>query len=209
MGFQGATMKKTLALLTALVSFSCASPPPPLAPALRTEEPFVLDRPRAELLKKLDEMVQWRFSQITPEDLRQRRFGMNRMPNYWIPDRPIAVHEKKPIDRLSGEGWAAAVYVVRERVDDSPGKVLGPVVAGDGSWSPLEDRRKIEELGHLAMSLKTAVSGSSHGIPLEARLVPASAPVCQKCHTKEIGEPVGAVVYAFHRERPPVATSGR
>jgi len=213
-------MKKSLALLTALASFSCAAPaPPPRPPAAPTpapkvEEPIVLDRPRAELIKKLDEMVQWRFSQVTPEDVRKRRFGMSRMPDQLRIERDIAsatMHENKPVDRLSDDGWAAAVYVVRERVDDkSPGKVTGPVVAGGGAWSPVEERRNIEELGHRAMVLKSPLSGSSHGIPLEARLVPVSSPVCQKCHgDKEIGAPVGAVVYAFHRERPPVATSGR
>jgi hypothetical protein len=212
-------MGKCFALLAALVSFSCAAPAPPASaaprprpPAIRFQEPEVIDRPRADLIKKLDEMVQWRFSSIIPEDVRTRRLGISRMaPRPAVPVHTDELAVLSGRDPLGSEGWAAAVYAVRAREESTiPGRVRGPVSAGGGTWTATEDRRAVEELAHRAITSRAPVSGASHGIPIEARVVPASAPICLNCHVgKEVGEPVGAVVYAFHRERPSVTTPGR
>ena len=212
-------MRKALALLTALVSFSCAtpppSPPPPAAiaktPAPKVVEPVVVDGPREELIKKLDEMVQWRFSKITPEDVRTRRFGANRMgpaKEFHVDNLTLA----PAVNSLASEGWAVGFYTSRMANSNvkNGASVRGPVAAAGGAWPATEDRRDIEALALLALTAKAAASGASHGVPLEARLVPASGTICLRCHAdKAVGEPIAAVVYAFYRERPSVATPGR
>src|SRR5262245_53732408 len=143
MGFRGATMRKTFPVLAALASFSCSAPPPqppPTPPALIAKssaptvlEPAVLDGPRAELIRKLDEMVQWRFSKITPEDVRTRRFGINRMG----PSRDFHVDNLSiapAVNSLASEGWAVGLYVARMPNSDVSRRatIRGPVAAGGG-----------------------------------------------------------------------------
>ena len=207
-------MRKSLVLLTTLAILSCAAPPPPappprtaVAPAPKVEAPVVVDGPRAELIKKLDEMVQWRFSKITDDDVRTRRFGMNRMgptKDFHIETLNISA----AVNGLGSEGWTAGLYAARVSLGTTS-RFRGPVALGGGEWTAIEDRRAVEELARHAMTSRSPVVGVSHGVPLEARIVPVSAPVCQRCHQgKEIGDPAGVVVYAFHRERPSVATPG-
>ena len=209
-------MSKSLALLTAFASFSCAgAPTPPTAPraAAPKAEEIVIDRPRAELLRELDRMVQWRFATLTPEDVVKRRFGITRMApsDAFHPDLFVGAPGREAVGDLVREGWLPAVYVVEERDEpNSRGRVRGPVTPGKGSWTAVETAQAIERLGYQAMTSNFGVSGASHGVPLEARVVPLSSAVCLKCHAgKNLGDPVAAVVYAFHRQRPAVATPGR
>ena len=206
-------MKKSAALLAALASFSCAAPPstiPTVAP---------VDRPRADLVARLDEVIQTRFATVTAKDIQKRRLGLGRVAdllNPYVP--PHAGHfsaatpeEREALRGLEAENWLADLYLVHEREDaDVPGWVVGPVRLTTSIPLWVQPPAAVELAGHQALSAARPASGSERGAALEARVVRASSPVCVKCHErKSIGDPIAAVVYAFHRTSASDPSSGR
>ena len=69
---------------------------------------------------------------------------------------------------------------------------------------------EVEATGQDALRTAGSKSGVARGSALEARVVRASSPLCVKCHDrKSIGDPIAAVVYAFHKAPAKEPASGR
>ena len=195
-------MKKSIALLAALASFSCAAPPP---------APTPVDRPRAELIEQLDRLIQTRFATVTNNDILANRLGLGRvaaMKKPWAPAHGLRfeaanAREKETLDRLDAEQWLAEVYLVHDRDDEQfPAMVVGPIRLNTvlPPWVTTPD--EIETLGHGVITRTGPSSGSARGAALEARVVSASSSLCVVCHSrKAVGDPLAAVVYAFHPAR--------
>lgn len=192
-------MKKSIAVLAALLSFSCAAPP---------STPSILDHPRAELVARLDEVIQIRFATVTAKDIRKRKLGLGRVAALQTPWSPshggsfsaASVEEREALRDLAADGWRADLYLVHERQNaDEPGMVVGPVRLTSEIPLWIDPPPAVERVGYEAMGRGPA-SGAARGATLEARAVRASSALCVKCHDrKSIGDPIAAVVYAFHR----------
>jgi len=60
----------------------------------------------------------------------------------------------------------------------------------------------VRRLGIDCIKARAAIQGEIGPLALEARPVLASAPICLRCHdNRKLGDPVGAVIYAFRRPR--------
>jgi hypothetical protein len=203
-------MKRSAAFLAALASFSCAAPPP---------APPVLDRPRAELVERLEEAIQVRFATVTAKDIAKRRLGLGRVADLLTPDVPphggrfnaASPDERDLLRRLESEEWLADLYVVHERQDANvPAMVVGPVRLTPAIPLWVDPPTEIESTGHDALAAGATRSGSARGAVLEARVVRTSSALCVKCHDrKSIGDPIAAVVYAFHKAPAKEPASGR
>jgi len=203
-------MKKSAAFLVALASFSCAAPPP-TSP--------VLDRPPGELVDRLDEAIQIRFATVTAKDIAKRRLGLGRVADMLTPDvpahggrfNPASSGERELLRRLETEQWLADLYLVHERQHaDEPAMVVGPIRLTPEIPLWVEPPPEVEIAGHAAMSTDGRKSASTRGAVLEARVVRASSALCVKCHDrKSIGDPLAAVVYAFHKAPAKEPASGR
>jgi len=203
-------MKKSAALLVALASFSCAAPPPPPPP---------VDRPRAELVDRLDEAIQVRFATVTANDIARRRLGLGRVADMlhpYVPAHGGRFNAASPDERdllrgLEAEEWLADLYLVHERQNAGvPALVVGPVRLTPAIPRWVEPPPEIESAGHDALTAGATRSGSARGAVLEARVVRASSTLCLKCHDrKSVGDPLAAVVYAFHKAPAKEPASGR
>lgn len=164
--------------------------------------------PEAALVEDLDRVIQARIRNITEEDIRKGRFGAGRLGSHYVMRIFLEKEEElHAVDRLRAAGWSTALYVVglRHRPDGtSTEQVIGPILAGDHHLPVQADIRSIGAVGRRAIDSKSALRSTAAEIPLETRPLPASGTKCLDCHRgKKVGDPLGAVVYAFHRNTAP------
>jgi hypothetical protein len=82
-----------------------------------------------------------------------------------------------------------------------PLEVIGPIVAEAESWDLFTDTVGIEELALRSMASRAPAQGIGPEVSPEARPIFASQAKCLQCHRKKkLGDPLGAVVYAFRPE---------
>jgi hypothetical protein len=178
----------------------------------------VMDRPRAELVQALDRGIQARFRDVRPSDISVGRLGASRVGSLRRREEEIPrgiVHKELEnelhlMKDISNEGWDSALYVVeglsRER---EAGSIVGPIVAHEALWSRFQDSSAVRGLAARAMASLELERGGAGGMALEARPVLASEASCLRCHRRnKVGDPLGAVVYAF-RTRPLLSDAGR
>lgn len=216
-----------LPLLAIFVSCSTPPPAPPKvvapaeAPAPANPVPSIaaapapVERLDMDLVRRVDAAIQGRFGTFTEKDIKTRRFGIKRMgpPEIAHPlrYRPEADSEREMLAALSNAGWKGAIYAVGDG-DQEPARWLkGPMLLGPGSWGRTLDRSAVTKLALKSREGRCAVQGEQGDVVLEARPVLASQKLCLRCHpgVKDVGDPVGAVVYAFVKDYPSVPTSGR
>jgi len=202
---------------------ACATPPPAPPPApvatsiVRIHRKAALEplaRPEAVLVQDLDRGIQARFRDVRPSDIAAGRLGASRVGRLDVTPRGLLHKELKDehqaIRDLSAAGWDSAIYVV-EGVDRGTrtGSIVGPIVSREEMWSRFGESDGIRELATRALVSRAPERGRASGVSLEARPVLASEASCLRCHRRsEIGDPLGAVVYAF-RTRPLLSDAGR
>jgi hypothetical protein len=158
-----------------------------------------LPRPQGRLVDAFDRLIQARF-----EDVRAVTFGVNRLSRLG-PRHQRVFEPKDDIERLSLQGireagWTTAIYVVEPRSrEDRPGGVKGPVDTGrHQDLRILCGDLAIESLATRSMADKSPARGMIGSQVAEARPVLASAKTCLRCHSdRNLGDPLGAVVYTF------------
>lgn len=169
--------------------------------------PLVRKRPAPEppdpaLVDDLDRGVQARFRNVRDEDLHKKNLGTSRYAALGLRRRGTVREdlkdERRTLEGITKAGWQTAVYVVEARPD---GMINGPITLSRESWGLFADEDGVRELAARAMATRAAVRGEGSGLALEARPVPASEASCLQCHRrKKLGEPLGALVYAFRPE---------
>jgi hypothetical protein len=206
------------------VSSACAAPPPPApapAPAPipvasihRKAAPTPVARPEATLVEDLDRGIQARFKNVRSSDIVAGRLGVSRVAKLDRVDRglihPELQKELRTMEGISKAGWDSALYVV-EGVERGRRvrMISGPIVAQEELWTRFQAGDGIRELALRAMASKEPERGAAIGMALEARPILASEASCLRCHRRnELGDPLGAVVYAF-RTRPLLSDAGR
>lgn len=175
----------------------------------RRVDPPALPRPTADLVTEIDQIIQTRFQTIRDEDIRNGRVGVSRIIDFRSPHglalRPENKEEKKAVDRLKAEGWIAGLYIgTAGRGGLMRGEIKGPVVPGGENLKAPEDKTPFRDLAKRSITEVAVVAGATDELVLEARPVLASTALCLSCHRgKKLGDPLGAVVYAFRRDVTP------
>jgi hypothetical protein len=166
-------------------------------------------RPGADLVTDLDRAIQTRFQTVRDEDIKNGRLGVSRMIDFRSPHgltlRPENKEERSAADRLKAAGWVSALYVgASGPLGGLRGEVTGPITAGENSLKGPEDKKPFRELARRAITENAAIHSGTEDLILEARPVLLSGASCIGCHRgRKIGDPLGAVVYAFRRDVSP------
>ena len=202
-------MSRTCTLLLMTVFFTVGSACTPTTSVAQARQVVVLhrplsrlDRPDAALVDELDRGVQARFRNVRDEDIRVGNLGVGRyaalgMRHFGGIVRHDLPEERRIIEGISSAGWSSATFFVdAQRL--GTGTAIGPVVNQAETWELFRDPGDIKGLAAQAMSSKGPARGTAPGITLEARPILASEASCLRCHRRRrLGEPLGAVVYAF------------
>lgn len=165
-----------------------------------------------DLVRRVDAAIQGRFATLTEQDIKARRFGLSRRMRpakeelaHPLVFQPESEGDRDMLAQLGKSGWRGAVFALGDR------GLQGPVSLAPVPWVRKADRKTIASLASKSREGNCAVQGQDGDVVLEARPVPASEKICLRCHggVEKVGDPVGAVVYAFVRERAWVSSSGR
>ncbi len=184
---------KVLALLIPLVTLGWVNPGPSSPPA------------RPWIGADLDAVIQDRFGHITPEDIRKGRLGVSRVAVLEPTHLARRFKAKTPTESqalagLEGEGWSASMYVL-----GLEGALTGPILTGGAALPEAPDALKVRMLGQGAIKAGKSLQDAWGPYTVEARAIPVSGPSCAGCHDPSMkeGDPLGAVVYLFHRAAAP------
>jgi len=170
------------------------SVPPLLGGTKTAPEP-----PDRALVDELDRGIQDRFKDVRDEDIHTRNLGTSRVAFLGLRRlgtiRKELKGELRSLARISSAGWETAVYVAEPGKE---GTINGPLTASSDSWVLFPNLDGVREVAERALETGAPARGRGRGVALEARPVTASKPMCLECHrANKIGEPLGAVVYAF------------
>jgi hypothetical protein len=162
----------------------------------RKTAPQPPDRP---LVDELDRGIQDRFKDVRDEDIHNRSLGTSRVAFLGLRRlgtiRKELKSELRSLARISSSGWETAVYVAEPGKE---GTINGPLTASSDSWVLFPNLDGVREVADRALATGAPARGRGRGVALEARPVTASKAMCLECHRRNrIGEPLGAVVYAF------------
>jgi hypothetical protein len=185
---------KAMVFLIPLLSLGWVNPGPSSPPA----GPWIGE--------DLDAVIQDRFGHITPEDIRKGQLGVSRvaMPEPAHLARRIFKAKKQlevqALEGLEKDGWSGAMYVLGRE-----GALTGPILTGRASFPEAPDILKVIILGQSAIKAGKGLRDVWGAYTVEARPIPVSGPNCAGCHDPSLkeGDPLGAVVYLFHRTAAP------
>jgi len=158
--------------------------------------------PPALLSDDLDRVIQNRFGNLTDDDIHQGRLGMSRIlrppsKKQFLPQGDVEIASLAGIRK---RGWSASFYVLGDH-----GRLYGPIGTDPKAVPGRLDRAEVSKLGKQAMNARAALQELRGSVRLEARPIPVSGPSCASCHdpSLKLGDPLGAVVYAFTRDDAP------
>ena len=159
--------------------------------------------PKPWIGNDLDAVIQDRFGHVTAEDIRKGRLGVKRIiePTHLARRFKAATPtETQALEALKGEGWTAAMYVLGRE-----GALTGPILTGREPLPEAPDALKVRMLGQGAIKAGKGLQDAWGPYTVEARTIPVSGPSCAGCHDPSLkeGEPLGAVIYLFHRSAAP------
>jgi hypothetical protein len=184
---------KRLSLLIPLLCLGWVNPGPSSPPG------------RPWIGNDLDAVIQDRFGHITEEDIQEGRLGVSRVA---LPDpkhlarrfRAENVREAGILAGLESEGWTASMYVLGR-----DGAFTGPILTSRAGLPVAPDAAKLRNLAGRALKAGKGLQDAWGPYTLEARPIPVSGPSCAGCHDPSLkeGDPLGAVVYLYHRAAAP------
>ncbi len=181
---------KSLVLLIPLVTLGWVNPGPSSPPA------------RPWIGEDLDVVIQDRFGHLTPEDVRKGRLGVSRValpePTH-LARRIFKAKTPTEVQALTGlekDGWTTAMYVLGRE-----GALTGPILTGRAGFPEAPDALKVRILGQGVIKAGKSLQDAWGPYTVEARPIPVSGPSCAGCQDPGLkeGDPLGAVVYLFHR----------
>lgn len=165
-------------------------------------------RPDPELVDGFDRIIQRRFHDLRTEDIEKGRLGVSRIAgvfsSHGLLFRPETPVERLSVEQIRAAGWSTALYVASVPRDAQlMPRVTGPILTGKAATNPNENFPSIARIARTAGLARTSVASEAPGLFLEARPVVASRSACLGCHRgKQVGDPLGIVVYAFRRSAP-------